>query len=151
MRILFLFLFLPTLSFSQKLKLVNATAQRWSGGIAGSSGTNYSVEFSVSPKDSVHLDSVYLNGKSYGLVASNQAIYDAFWFKRPEKKKTFISLIIKESFMQCAYPVADPMQQVKAPMPAVAEGSALLIYHVNGKKKQLLIKSFTALPPVNYP
>ncbi len=147
--LIFTFLLFPFFGFSQKgFKLNTATAQHWSGGIAGHVGTNYFMEFICSPKDSIVIDSIYINNQAYKTINSNDASHTAFWFKRD---KNHISLIVAESFFQCSYPVeGDTIVKKQKPMPKF-NGAALVVYHIHHKKKKMIVKSFTALPPVNYP
>ncbi|MCX6183210.1 MAG: hypothetical protein NT150_14960 [Bacteroidetes bacterium] len=147
--LIFTFLFLPVVAFSQRgLKLVSATSQRWSGGIPGNVGTNYSLDFVFSLKDSISIDSIYINNVAYATVNSNSASSNAYWFKN---NKNHISLIVHESMVQCTYPV-DGDTSKKQQKPTInMDGAALVVYHYKHKKKKLLVKSFVALPPLHYP
>jgi len=115
--------------------------------MAGHVGTNYYMDFDCSPKDSVGIDSIYINNNVYVAVHSNNASHPAFWFKR---NKTHISLMVQESIFQCSYPVAGDTAVKQKPVLNV-KGAALVFYHVNNKNRKITIKSFVALEPINYP
>lgn len=146
--LIFTFLLFPVFCFSQKgLKLQTATWQGWSGGVAGYVGVNYYMDFTCSPKDSIVIDSIYINNNAYAVVHSNNASNVAFWFKRDKKH---VTLGLQEAHFQCTYPIAgDTIVQKKQAIKI--KGAALVVYHVNGKKKKISIPSFKVLPPLSYP
>jgi len=151
--LLLILIFIATLSQAQT-KILQATKQPWAGGIAGYTGVNYFVQLSMKVKDSLVIDSIYINGKGYNVVNTNNDTATPHYFKWKENNKPVINLIFKESNFVCTLPVYTPdslKQQTILPSIPNFKGEALIIYHLNGKRKKLIVQKFTALPQLNYP
>ncbi len=150
-----LFLLAASISLSinaQKVKLVNATSQSWSGGVAGHHGTNYLVVIACSDT-SVKLDTLYTGGNCYSV---NIDKHDTLNRKVDKKNNTVkYNIYAYDSYNDMDY--GDPAkrqerEKERAKMPhRNYDGAALLIYTIKGVHYTFLIKSFNALPALNYP
>lgn len=152
--LLFIALCLTSVTFFGQLKIINATKQSWTGGIPGFKGNYYNILLSYKAKDSIVIDSFYVNGIGYAAHLSNTDMGQPHYFKTTENNIKAIKLFFKESYYPCTLPDfgADTIKQEKTEKPVRNfKGEALIIYHKNGKKKKLLIKKFEALEPINYP
>ena len=63
-KLLLVILVVAYISADAQLKIINATKEQWTGGIPGYSGSNFSIDFKFKERDSIIIDSIYINGKS---------------------------------------------------------------------------------------
>ena len=152
--LLFIALCLTSVTFFGQLKAIKATKQSWTGGIPGFKGNYYNILFSYKAKDSIVIDSFYVNGIGFAAQLSNTDMGHPHYYKTTENNQKVLKLFFKESYYPCTLPDfgTDTIKQEKTVIPTrIFKGEALLIYHKNGKKKKLIIKKFEALEPINYP
>ncbi len=152
-KLIFVFFILLNTIFFAQIKLIQATKQPWTGGMQGYHGAYYNAQFKYKTKDSITIDSLYLNGMGYAVMLSNNDMGQPHWCKAKENNKKVIKFFYKESFFPCTIPDFGANEKPKAEEKPVRTftGEALIIYHVNGKKKKLLITKFTLLEAINYP
>ncbi|MFN3918015.1 MAG: hypothetical protein ACK4K0_09765 [Flavobacteriales bacterium] len=134
-------------------QLKSATSQNWSGGIAGRYGSNYYLE--LESKVAIIPDSIYIDNNCYKLIHSNRADDGNIWF-RSNESNTY-KIIVKQT-RQHKEPVPVDLHNPKKEQKQMAvcavktfEGKALLVYTVGEKRKEIVIKEFTRLTPINYP
>ncbi len=153
-KLIFVFFLLLNGIVLGQLKLIQATKQSWTGVMQGYYGAYYNAQFKYKAKDSITFDSLYLNDMSYAVMQSNTDMGQPHWYKTKENNKKVIKFFFKESSYPCTIPdFGADKNQAKAEEKPVRtfKGEALLIYHLNGKKKKLLITKFSALEAINYP
>jgi len=136
---------------AQKIEVISATSQSWSGGVAGHHGVNYSIVIKVGVK--ITPDSLYTNGAGFQLphdgYGESMITYDTV-------DHTY-TIYASESYTDPNPRNSDPTKintASKRPVPAVRqfEGSALLIYRYK-KEKHLFVmkKTMEVLPALDYP
>jgi hypothetical protein len=153
-KLIFVFFLLLNATLWAQLKLIKATKQPWAGGMQGYHGNYYNAEFKAKAKDSITIDSLYLNGSGYAVIQSSKEINQPNWYTASLKKKKVITLFFKESFYPCTIPDfgANPSEEKLVEKPSrTFTGEALIIYNVNGKKKKLIVAKFENLETINYP
>jgi len=132
---------------AQKLKIISATKQSWSGGVAGHHGTNYSIVIKTNEK--IKFDSVYTNGMGFQLnppQGSGRALYDSI-------KHTYT--ISFSEFHDDMNPYPNPLRvkssaAITPPPVRTYNGETLLIYG-GDKKQMLLVKQMNSLRQLCYP
>ncbi|MFZ9956888.1 MAG: hypothetical protein ACO3E1_12295 [Flavobacteriales bacterium] len=153
-KLIFVFLLLLNAICFAQIKLIQATKQAWVGGMQGYYGAYYNAQFKYKTKDSITIDSLYLNGMGYTVMLSNNDMGQPHWYKSKENNKKVIKFFFKESVLPCTIPdfsaESNKPKTEEKPL-RTFKGEALIIYHVNGKKKKLVITKFTLLEAINYP
>lgn len=145
-----------TPTVTQKLTLIKATSQGWSGGAYGRGGCKYFIQIKYGEK--VTLDSVYINKTGYALSPN---INGAGGFYTDSIKHIY-NISESESHNWARNYNYDPDEdnykvkvEKKTPPPPLPvrhfEGAALVVYYYKGKKDFLVIGSFTELPSIAYP
>lgn len=137
---------------AQSFKLVKATSQNLSGGVAGQRGSYYRFEIQTNSKkltpDTIWINnSVYpidISGKNKGVTCSLDSVTHTitysialgeshFDFNRPPKS------LKKDT-------TAKPTKPVKQ-----FDGAAMISYRIKNKQHFYIVKSFTQLTPISYP
>ncbi|HWY97943.1 MAG TPA: hypothetical protein VNY36_02550 [Bacteroidia bacterium] len=137
---------------AQKVKLVNATSQSWSGGVAGHHGTNYAITIKCSDT-AIKLDTLYTGGNCYAINIEKHDTLN----RKVDKKTNTITYNIHAYDSYNDMDFGDPVkrherEQERAKMPhRNYDGAALLIYRIKRVKYNFLIKSYTQLPALNHP
>jgi len=135
-------------SFAQKVRVIKATSQGWSGGVAGSYGTNYSIE--IKSDSRITIDSIYVNRQ--GIEMEDNAngpgtvVFDSL-------NHTYTINAI-ESHQEDQYPDPTNLDKVSSSTtPSLRHyvGDALIIYEYKGMKQLYSVKQFQSLPPIDYP
>ncbi len=142
---------------AQKIKILSSTLQRWSGGVAGHSGSNYSfeIEFSGYHTEPVP-DTIWLDRQPRPLLVANAADLSTANTRR-KRKKNAVAYTITESTSKSEenlnyYPTPLKSEHKPAHPPVNYKGAALLSYHYNGKQYYFEIpKIMKQLTPINYP
>ncbi len=153
-KLIFVFFLLLNGIVLGQLKLIQATKQPWTGGMQGYYGAYYNAEFKAKAKDSITIDSLYLNETAHAVVNSNTEVSQPNWYSASLKKKRVIKLFFKESFYPCTIPdfgASLSEEKVVEKASRAFTGEGLIIYHVNGKKKKLIVANFENLETINYP
>lgn len=137
---------------AQKIKLVSATSQSWSGGVAGHHGTNYLIVIKCSDT-AAKPDTLYTGGNCYPV---NIDKHDTVNRKVDKKTKTVTYTIhAYDSYNDMDFRDTTKRREKekeRAKMPhRNYDGAALLVYKIKRAKYTLLIKSLTQLPALNYP
>jgi hypothetical protein len=157
-KVLFLLLLLlsGTGCSAQLFKLIKATRQHWSGGVAGRSGIYYAISIETGLKNAVP-DTVWINNIAYPLDFSG---------KNNAYKRTFDSVAHKITYSISAeevhnelnmrpYPIKkDTVKKAQAPIVKPVrqfKGAALISYRHKHKQRFFTVNSFTDLKPLNYP
>ena len=153
----FVFIFcFPCHVRAQKIRLVNATDQSWSGGVAGRSGNDYTfvIEFSDFRKQPLP-DTIWIGSQPVGLYLPDSLNGGNMKIKHT-KQKTSVIFEIKVSTSVDEYSVMNPLKQneqknAPAHIPTY-KGFALLSYHCNGRQQHYVIRNIPKnYPPINYP
>jgi len=132
---------------AQKIVVVNATRQDWSGGVAGHYGANYRISVKMDTSF-IKLDSLYFNGQACKLFVNRPGEDNVAY------NNTSHSYIISasESHYEENMPMGDDTKEkaISAPLRHYA-GAALITYYYKGKKQLLVVKQMQSLPPIDYP
>ncbi len=145
-----LLLIVPLSFYGQKgLNLITATSQHWNGGVEGISGCYFVFDFSFSPKDSISIDSVCVNGHLYFADQSANSGQGAFYLVFQNEDKKMMRLNIEETYNSNRR--ADCAAEKKTGAHKKMKGVALVYCRVNKKKKQIAVNQFTVLETINYP
>lgn len=134
--------------YGQKLKVVTATKQNWSGGVVGHYGCNYVITIGpVSPH--VVLDSIYINNQGYKLNLYNQPGGNV----AVDTAQHSYSIHIGESHFTENSPFKNEDKSKSAKPSPVRhfKGAALVLYKYKKKKCELIITELTQLRTLNYP
>jgi hypothetical protein len=137
---------------AQTVKLISATEQSWSGGMAGHHGTNYLVTIMFG--DSAIPDTLWINGGFYPInIANNDTIRKIYDHKH---HTITYKLYAGEAYVDFGLGGPDPIKKkqqealVKKPHKEYA-GAALITYQYKGQQQSFLIKTFEQLEGLNYP
>ncbi|HTB99247.1 MAG TPA: hypothetical protein VK705_01050 [Ferruginibacter sp.] len=137
---------------AQSLKVTKSTKQRWAGGVVGNSGINFNLELETDFKNAIP-DTVWINGNDYPLdFAAHNGRYERTMDSVTHKIK--YTILISEShsggYGGPPHPKTDTAKAKHKPVRKF-EGVALISYIHKHKQLFLTVKSFTELPPLNYP
>ncbi len=136
-------------------KLINATRQQWSGGVAGRYGINYYIEIQTKLKG-ISIDTVWISGVPYPTDFSANNPHFKYKFDSASRKITY-SISVEETHNDMRFRhngISDsPKDTMKNKVPAVRHftGAALISYALKNKKHFYTISSFTSLAPISYP
>jgi hypothetical protein len=147
------FLCIFSLAGAQKVKLINASKQEWSGGEAGHYGTNYSITIQCSDT-SITPDTLWI-GQNYTKLYLAHA--DSLLKKYDKKNKTVTFHIYTGEDHYENY--NDPMSMKDTVGKKIAgkgqskqySGVALISYTYLNKQYSIIVKTFQELPPLSYP
>jgi hypothetical protein len=131
-------------TFAQKISVVSATEEQWSGGAVGRHGAKYNIVLKV-PKGKIILDSVYINNIGYSLPDNKNMAIDSV-------KHTY-SISIGEAHWGRPDPVTNTYKNEEASKTAVRifKGKALVVYTYKKKKCFYIVREMTSLKPKMYP
>jgi hypothetical protein len=138
---------------AQQVKVITATSQSWSGGVAGHHGTNYAFKIQFADTN-ITPDTAWIGGKYFPL--------------RIDKKDTAVRNVDRRhNTVTYTFTAADsyvdpgawrdrnyiePKKDTITKKPYKNyDGAALLTYSIHRVQHTFLIKSFTQLTPLNYP
>jgi hypothetical protein len=147
---------LPLLMHAQKIRVINSTAQQWSGGIAGRRGCNYhfAIEFSRYKSEPLP-DTLWLGQQAIILSITDSNAYQGSNTKRIRAKGSVKFEInagtINDRFTEhYANPLHKTIEVHNPPFPYT--GVALLSYKYRGRKCYFQMdKIKRQLQPLNYP
>jgi len=136
---------------AQTIKLVKATRQAWSGGVAGSHGYYYRIEFQTKLKN-LTPDTVWINNMVYPADFSGK---NGGYIRKVDSvtHEMTYSILIDEAHND----FRGPLKQQKNTPPEKPEhirqfqGVAMISYELKHKQHFYIIKSFTELKALNYP
>ncbi len=154
--LLLLFCLAVQQAHAQKAKLIDATEQCWSGGIAGRHGCNYTftIDF-VSNAAEIQADSIWIGDKPMMLAhetKGNEAVVKTTTLKN--KTRLYITARTRYDDYEDRYePNATAKGQKEAIKPPIKyTGVALLCYRQNGTRKFYTIsKIINRYPHQSYP
>ena len=156
--ILSISLALPAISFAQNIKLISATQQSWSGGVAGISGCRYVFIIECTDKAAVIIpDTVWVGRQPTPLVYKSTKHPDANAIRTRKKNRVRYELRAETNNNQYPYrdQEQDPYETRKTTIvkvPVKYKGVALVAYKYNGKRGYFGINKLTkSLPPISYP
>lgn len=151
---LFLLICVPAFAHAQKVRLLNSTEQRWSGGIAGHSGVNYvfTVEFSAYIAEPMP-DTLWVGNQPILITTVNSNEYANTKVSRTSRAVKYeIGARISHDEYADRYPVLDGKPKDTTHAPIAYKGVALLSYKVSGKPHYFVInKIMHEYPVANYP
>ena len=155
--LLCLFTFLSLSMCAQTAKLVSSTRQRWSGGVAGRCGANYTfvIEFSGYDQEPVPL-TCWIGEEPFQIRLPDHKLGAAGNAKRiPGKKTVRYELDIRTQHsdnQQRNILRGSEKSTVKLTPPVKYKGVGLLAYRCGQKTKYFTISKILAeYPPINYP
>ncbi len=149
---------LPLSALAQKAKLISATEQCWSGGIAGSHGCNYtfSIEFDKANK-TLMPDTLWIGEHMIPLFTREKATDGGNMGISRKKNTTKVDVRAGTSEhdqdrMRPHPPGEDDGNEAKPTPPKAYKGVALLCYRYNGKRRYYEISRITERKPhISYP
>jgi len=134
-------------ALAQKMTIVSATQQSWSGGVAGHYGTNYCIMLKVE-KDKIGIDSLYINSEVF---VPNVRLQGMAAVGKDTTERTYC-ITAEESHDENIGPPFRNTETKTSPVSHRSyKGQALIIYELNGKKHELAVKQLTALEGIAYP
>ncbi|NOZ45497.1 MAG: hypothetical protein GXO79_01820 [Chlorobi bacterium] len=148
--IILLFSFCLFGCFSKDFKVIDATSQKWVGGIPGSGkGTNYVIKvISFKNNKYLHINQVWIGDEYYNVKAlKNPALINETSF---EKNDTLYIKIHKYIRTNMLGEVVKPKATEESKVPIKYDGAALIGYTYRGKKKYKEIKTFKELKFIPY-
>lgn len=156
--VLCILLSLPAVLFAQNIKLISATQQSWSGGIAGHSGCRYVFTIECDSTMPVIIpDTVWVGRQPTPLVYKSTKHPDANAIRTRKKNRVRYELRAETNNNQYPYrdQEQDPYETRKTTIvkpPVKYKGLALIAYKYNGKRGYFGINKLTkSLPPISYP
>jgi hypothetical protein len=156
-RIKFSFLFLIGFCcltcFAQPFKVVKATRQKWSGGVAGRWGINYYIEIKTNLKTPLP-DTLWINNTTYPLDFSGKSYSNKCTFDSVTHKIVFEISVSEEhndSFRRGPLVKKDTAKKGQEKPTRQFQGVALISYSYQKKQHFLTINSFSELKPIEYP
>jgi hypothetical protein len=127
------------------MKVVKATSQKWSGGVARSGfGSQYFIQLQVLQGD-IEIDTVWIDsrpfvpGKRYTKTDGQTIELNLKYTRRP---------VFDEVDLPVPGKWDDRPEQMEGPD---FEGEGLIVFHVSGKRRLLVIEEFEVLEPIDYP
>jgi hypothetical protein len=139
---------------AQKVKLIYATSQSWSGGVAGHHGTNYNIRIQCNDTNMVP-DTLWIAGNYYPVnIAKGDTV--AIIHDRKHNTITY-NLYAGDSWNDLAYgnnpdDLVGQNSDSKNKKPVKSyDGAALVTYQYKGIQQSFLVKAFRYLEPLNYP
>ncbi len=141
---------------SAKLKVLVATKQQWSGGVAGRSGCNFRFQLQYANREGIKLDSVWLNGFVFPCILPNTVTGEVGNCTiETHGKNTVCTILVTTQHDEYAdrRPMEGGGAAQKSTVPPIKfEGVACFGYTQKGMHKYLAVKAFTQVAkPVNYP
>lgn len=155
--ILSISLALPAISFAQNIKLISATQQSWSGGVAGISGCRYVFIIECTDKAAIVPDTVWVGEQPTPVVFKSSKSADANAASTRHRNEVRYELHAETTDNQYLDQgqEQDPhgnRKPVKVKPPVKYKGLALIAYKYNGKRGYFGINKLTkSLPPISYP
>jgi hypothetical protein len=137
----------------QKIKIVNAAAQEWSGGVAGRMGTNYYFELQTSDYK-ITPDTVWVMRIPYPVNFSDSltpGIQDKRIVDKVHHKVTYIISMSEQRDEDPVWKGSDMLKKPEKTPTKQYKGAALVTYEYKKKQCSVLIKQFKYLEPINYP
>jgi len=148
-------LFLSKELGAQTVRVINSTEQRWSGGVAGRTGVNYSfvIEFSKYKQEPLP-DTLWIGQEPIAILITDSSFSKNINTKRTCNKHTVrfeINVGTSHDENTDRFPVQEK-PTVSAHPPMKYKGAALLSYLYNGKQCYYEISKFLKVyPPLSYP
>lgn len=139
---------------AQSFSAITATKQRWAGGVVGNSGVNYHIELETANPRFIP-DTVWINGNVYPIDFS---IKDGRFIRTFDSVHHWVkySISVGESYNQYNNMHPFPLPKNSGGTDTTSairhfSGAVMISYEVKRKQHFFIIKSFTELPPLNYP
>lgn len=142
-----------TASCTNKVVVKQATQQRWSGGVVGRAGVNYS--FTVETLPSATLDTVWIGDRPFGVRVQSDPrdyIHPANAVLTKTKKRwTYDVKVGIDRSRNGAEPREEPQKEVRVSGAPKYSGVAYITYTYKSKHDGVAVAKFTQLDPLNYP
>ena len=143
---------------AQKVTLLNATQQHWSGGIAGRSGVNYTFSIRFEGyKQEPQPDTIWIGDQPVKILLEGNGPGSSF-NTRITRSKKIVQFDITAGTTRDEYagryaPYPGQKELPEQPRPPIKyNGVALLSYNVYGNRKYYIVSKISkTFPPVNYP
>jgi hypothetical protein len=156
--LIFIALFITSVSFSQELKLQKATSQKINHGASPTSTTTYTVTILKNKKFNWQIDSVVSISSAqqvkYNIVkvdnpdAVSPKYEQVKKYNKCDKGNYQITFSITKSHGGSSRPGAPQNQMADT---TNIEGGVIIYYRVNGKTKKIKVESFEQLETINAP
>lgn len=144
----FLVLILVSCATSYRPTITKSTEQNWSGGIAGSRGTNYYIEFES--KENIQLDSLYFQDKCFKLDSNYRNSPNSYYIIN----ESLYRIILKESSQERIpnFPNESIKETDEKPcsIPSFS-GKAMVTFYYDNRRDTVVVNSFERLPSLAYP
>ncbi len=137
------------------LSLVEATAQNWAGGAAGSgTGTNYAFKLTVHTSEELRFDTVWVKDYALPLKLVKIAGKSGLTYGKGDTlivtaRKHKLDPRMRERIKGEDQPKIKEETPVKPPV--VIEGEALLQYRFNNREQYIQVAAIKKLKPVFFP
>ncbi|HXP50564.1 MAG TPA: hypothetical protein VN922_11450 [Bacteroidia bacterium] len=149
--ILTLFVGFVSITNAQSIKVITATSQTWSGGVAGHHGINYVIIIECSDT-AITPDTVWINGNYFPLSITAK---DTANRKVNRKNHTVTYTIYEwEAYNDMDQTHRTSQEQQKANTKNLYrnyDGAALISYRLKHRQHSIIVKQFTQLKPLCYP
>lgn len=138
---------------AQKIRLISAKSQSWSGGVAGHHGVNYYVQLEVLDTTTIP-DTLWISGNFYPIHFDK---HDTVFHKIDHKHHTVTYLLTAGQAWNDMDAITRMKQQKDTTKKAVKKPhkeyscAALVTYSIKHRQHIFQIEKWTELPPLDYP
>ena len=136
-----------------KFKLLEATSQHWTAGMAGGgSGTDYAFKVVIQTTAKIKFDSVWLNGKAFLIQAVKGKQFNPLSeFEKNDTITLKISDLVHGRKPGESNTPNTELNKAKATPPVPYKGDALIRYTIANKKHYYSVAQIKKQQPVNLP
>ncbi len=138
---------------AQTIKLISATDQGWSGGVAGRHGNNYNFVINCSNlKQEIVPEAIWIGREMIQLNLKDSVSQGNTIIQYSKNKSAaVIKVAVSTTYDDYNMHQGKASANQQAP-PVIYKGVTLISYRYNGQKHYYTIRRFTVVfPPINYP
>lgn len=146
--LLFFLLSLVSCATSYRPTITKSTEQNWSGGIAGSRGTNYYIEFESN--EEIILDSLYFQDKCFKLDSNYRNSPNSYYVINESLYRILIKESSQERIPNFPNEKAKATDEKTCSIPSF-QGKAMVTFYYDNRRDTVIINSFERLPTMAYP
>ena len=155
--VLFFIICFPWAMSAQHIKLVAATDQQWSGGIAGRTGNNYNFRLQINNlRSELMPDTIWIGNEAIALHQETTGLPGNMKINISGKKNRCI-IDINVGTSTNGFALRNPHLQNEEKKPSLKppfdyKGVAMIDYHYRNRQHFYVVPGFlNKLPPINYP